>query len=310
MNCLIIQHEVVSTKKIIISGSYIGGSGASTINRISSSDKSDDTIADMFLELWQKTDPNETTITYISEHKVRKILIEQAEHFPGLRIQKVITGAAPTEAWKICRKMLSDLVTDYENEHGIKKKRKTPTATPVVVATDASKGKLRKMAISAVSTTGIIRTSTVEAGQVVEGEFAAVLLALNHWGKTNEDLHILTDSLDVFERLNSKPSTRWKSDHEKKCLEKIQERRDTNKVVEIHWVRSHNGHFLNDLADRAALTVRRCKQWEMDETSKSFIDAFHEELRAGLVGKEPTDFIHEACNDFLPAMRKIPALAA
>ncbi|MGO2775967.1 MAG: hypothetical protein ACTIBI_04110, partial [Corynebacterium casei] len=69
-------------------------------------------------------------------------------------------------------------------------------------------------------------------------------------------------------------------------------KRLTAEGVELHftWVRGHNGHALNDCADRAARIARRCKQLGTDNKTQLLAN-LRVELGKKIVGRTPESWL-------------------
>lgn len=141
----------------------------------------------------------------------------------------------------------------------------------LTIATDASKQKgSNVVGIAAVSTSGRIKISKVTSSKVLEGEFAAIELALSTVRGNVTSVEVLTDSQKAARNLNiildgahtQRPGS---GPEEVKCLRRLARVRRNGVQVTVRWVRGHNGHELNELAHRSAVTARRNAQWGLDE---------------------------------------------
>ena len=64
--------------------------------------------------------------------------------------------------------------------------------------------------------------------------------------------------------------------------------------MHIHWVRGHNGHPLNELADEVAMFTRRNDSWGLGETQAAMLE------RARATCAQLVD--GSAAEDFVPAV--------
>ncbi|HKM24989.1 MAG TPA: RNase H family protein, partial [Corynebacterium sp.] len=239
-------------------------------------------VLNEFIELWKKHQAG-GMILYLADPGARSVLATLVEegNLPGLELRGVVTGERMQETWMACRGRLVDMVLEARNANA-------PSGKHIVVATDASRRHgHRTTGLGVASSTGAVRLHTVKAATITEGEFAAVRLALHCWKKA-ERIDILTDSLIVYRRLNSHPIHAPASPSmrplEAACVKTVNGYRDQGKVINVHWVRSHNGHILNDIADRAAVTARRCAQWDQKEMTQALSTQIREDLCADLNG--------------------------
>ncbi|KQQ09755.1 hypothetical protein [Rathayibacter sp. Leaf296] len=77
-------------------------------------------------------------------------------------------------------------------------------------------------------------------------------------------MHLLIDSRQALDAvalvLDSAPQRRERSDLIERRLSSISGA-SANREVTVEWERGHNGHPLNDAADRIAVLVRRSAAW-------------------------------------------------
>lgn len=207
-------------------------------------------------------------------------LIKVDPDYTGIEFPSVVQGPIK-RTWDTCRssfRIAQEVFfgTDVEPE-------KPELPEHVTIATDASKQKTSNViGIAAVSADGKLKTSNITASKILEGEFAAIALALTHFSRA-KSVEVLTDSQHAAKALNyvlggavtQRPGA---GPEEVKCLRAMDKVRRRGVEVSIRWVRGHNGHVLNELAHRSAVTARRNAQWELDDSPQ--LDNLREELQA------------------------------
>lgn len=139
-------------------------------------------------------------------------------------------------------------------------------AEPQVVATDASVGKRAGAGIACVAECGEYGQGFAPTGDVTLAELLAIRLALTSFAGP---LTVLTDSRAALSRIQH-PSTATAK--QRATLTKIQRLRK-GRVVTFHWVKGHNGHALNEAADRLAVAARRAHEFNQAAHIKSRIAA-------------------------------------
>lgn len=237
-------------------------------------------LADAFRSLWERH-RDTGLILYVSDPTVRKVL-QEAEH-DNLQIRSIATGRLAETVQVAC----SAAGAAYEDLVPVAVGEKKPRK--LVIATDTSKGKRGMVGIGAASSCGRVVGDMARAKSVLEGEFAAVTAALKRWGTKADEIDLLTDSTKVVHILNmANPPTHY-GEHQAEAIKTLRSVREHTEV-RIHWVRGHNGHLLNDLADRAAVTTRRCTEFQTDNV-KEFFATFREELAGGLAGIDPAELV-------------------
>lgn len=272
--------------RIAISTAVSGFEPTITTPFISSRDALCMEVLDQFITLWSDHGADGITL-YVADPIVQKLLIEQSARFPGLVVRSVVTGTQLTETWQACRQSLSQ-ATKQLNE---------PSQQPrqIVVATDASKqyGK-NLVGLAAVSSTGAVRYAHTNTNSVLEAELAAISIALDQWGERVDTLDILTDSRAAYRHLNDMGSLRNLGKLGKECIEKKNSLTSQGIAVNVHWIRGHHGNPLNELADRMAVSTRRCEQWSLHAQKKEFADRIRSELRETLSKVDPFQLIPTA----------------
>lgn len=200
--------------------------------------------------------------------------------FRGIEFPATTTGRL-RGTWDACRASFAAM---QETLYARPAPEKAPAApVHLTIATDASKQKCSNVVgIAAVSTSGRITTAKVNSSKVLEGEFAAIELALSTVRGNVASVEVLTDSQKAARYLNivldgaltQRPGS---GPEEVKCLRRLARVRRNGVAISVRWVRGHNGHPLNELAHRSAVTARRNAQWELEESPQ--IVHLREELR-------------------------------
>lgn len=242
-------------------------------------------MIDAFLDLWNDY-CEQGLVLYVSSRTVRNLLKEQQALFDGLLIRDTITGAMFRKTWDVCS--ASHHKQRCEKSASLSETAQAPIPL-MVVATDASKGKHnRTVGISAVSSFGAIRTRDLKLSSIFDGELAAINFALQQFGKNVERLEVLTDSRQAIQYIQGRTSLQSTSG----LVLKETIKRLTAEGVELHftWVRGHNGHALNDCADRAARIARRCKQLGTDNKTQLLAN-LRVELGRENVGRTPESWL-------------------
>ncbi|EEI15947.1 ribonuclease HI [Corynebacterium lipophiloflavum DSM 44291] len=228
-------------------------------------------------------------ILYISHPKIRQLLHDVCDAYPGLEVRDVVTGAALKATWEVCSRAHSlDL-------HGPINRGAPERSAHYVYATDASKRKSNKVVgIAAVDTSGgkcKVLSRVTCATAVLEGEFVAVHMLLEQVRHSPDaiELDIITDSLTVARVMNADARRPFALDYERRAMAELDKVRACGVTVRVSWVRGHAGNPLNELADRAAVSARRCKQWE--QPRGPIMDNLRGELRELLSSAHPADFV-------------------
>lgn len=115
--------------------------------------------------------------------------------------------------------------------------------------------------------------ATSKYRQVIACELAAILYGIKgHSG--NQPLVILTDSKAAIELINTPRKTALKNKNMfpslVRLLDSIREQLVSRQNVEIRWVKGHDGHALNEAADRLCRQVRLARSFQHDD---------HEEIK-------------------------------
>lgn len=245
-------------------------------------------MIEAFLALWE-TYRGTGLILYVSDGIVRGLLREQAENYPGLIVRDVVSGARLQAAWRsaVCAidEAQAELCGPGECEF-VQEKRH------LVIATDASKqSRGNTVGIGAANSRGNIRGSVITAGTVLEGEFAAVGSALRKWGHTADVIDVLTDCRAVATILrHDRPKPTGAGGGQRGAVVQTLNNLRRTATIRIHWVRGHDGHVLNEMAHRAAMTARRCHEMNTGNQKEFYCD-FRDELQEELTGMEPAELV-------------------
>lgn len=280
---------ILASQFAVVSG-VNGVSRTPDFRRISSRDESLAMVTDHFLGLWEEH-KDRGLILFVTDSEMRGLLEDTAAHFPGLELRSTLTGRLLTDTWWACRNQVSDIVAWAT--HAVQEKVRKQQRTPMVVATDASKRLGDKtIGLGIATSTGVVRMGTEEFSSIKEGEFAAVAGALERWHDKASQLDILTDSLGVYRSLNRPLHlVRRRSGQEKRCRDLLRRAQEAGTPVRIHWIRGHNDHPLNEIADRAAMQARRCAQWNMPERRYAIAEGLRADLAAVLEGVDVAELI-------------------
>lgn len=218
-------------------------------------------------------------LVYGLPHELRE-LVKVDPDYTGIEFPSVVQGPIK-RTWDACR---SSFGLAQEVFFGASEEVEQPELPAhVTIATDASKQKsCNVVGIAAVSAGGQMKTSSITASKILEGEFAAIALAFTHLSRA-QSVEVLTDSQHAAKALNyvlGGASTRrpGAGPEEIKCLHAMDKLRRRGVNVRVRWVRGHDGHELNELAHRSAVTARRNAQWELEDCPQ--LDNLREELHA------------------------------
>ena len=275
-------------------------------------------MAEAFHRLWsQHAAPAEdgTTAVYVSSPEVCQVLTAYPEEYPGMVVRTVVSGAAMQSTWQACRTWHSAAVTSLQDEYEAKRAREEEAKAAaeyaalahVVVGTDASRNTYGSTAgWAAASSTGDLFIGSLRAQSIAPAEATAIASAVQGYGHRGfRVIDVLTDSMTCYRLFNQPEEYPGLLHHVgmKKCAQVVQEWRDAGVVVNVHWVRGHHGHLLNEFADRAAVYARRDREWRLhggrntavwDRIRDEFTEALaHADIEA-LIGMESNEDFHAA----------------
>lgn len=202
---------------------------------------------------------------YIDHSGVRGEIRQCAASFPEVVLTEIPLGCL-TELFHTAGRALPEAPKSSPRPRPPRIGKGAPT---MHVATDASKRRGRAgVGISAVDAAGAVCVEYLPDIESVNlGECLAIELAVRrHTGR----LEILTDSLQVATYLQSDDAAipRWLlSSHVGRVQALRLKLRRTGSTV--NWVRGHDGHQLNEAANRAAIAVRRNNEFNVSPTVAS-----------------------------------------
>ena len=240
-----------------------------TVHRLASTDDLDVLMVDRFLAVWGELKTVEGDISFYTTSSVLRLLLqEQKTSYRKMRICTLVVGQALRQQWDTaktsCRGAINNLL-----DATVRKDKEWRLNRPphhVIVGTDASKSSSRETGWAFASSDGRLRSGVIDTADIGRGEFHAVTCAIERYQDSNcAVLDILTDSWEVYAMVNHPQQgvcERIKQ-HAVHCLDAISYARRHGMEVRVHWVRGHNGTILNEFADRAAVSARRCASWEL-----------------------------------------------
>ena len=189
---------------------------------------------------------------------------------PPIAIRKPIIEGPSGGDWGRTIPIYPDVAWTAKAEPPIPPRQLHQPPPTITVATDGSLGRAPTIGYAAgwawVTEHGLADAGTIRARKVVKdggsriAELAAIAAACTAPELAGHPLHILTDSQDAAHIVNDiingeTPTIRYSKT--------IQQRAQTTGIT-IEWVKGHNGHLLNELADRLALMARRRHQAQLD----------------------------------------------
>ena len=274
-------HRVTGAESLLLSSAVEGEEAVTGWHPVTDGCGGREWVIERFLALWA-THGARGLVLYVPDRLIRDLLAEQLDVFPGLVLRDVVSGARLVAAWEACRAAFEE---QREARFPEPPQRPAPEeAPPLVIATDASRGSRGKVTGLGIATSaGEVQMLSTRTDTVLAGEFAAVNAALERYFSTSWTLDILTDSQKVWARLNEEHLLEgaMRSPEETRCVQRVWDMRRLGATVRVHWVRGHNGHVLNDVADRAAVAARRKAQWKLDD-SNAILERLRTDLRAAL----------------------------
>jgi ribonuclease HI len=190
----------------------------------------------------------ERVVLHVHDARLRAALAESAVAFP--RIDLVATqGVDPLGRLNVAaRERLH-----AEGTAAPSPVRQVKVVAPLRVGTDASKSRRRGVGVGLATERGEIRARFfTRTADIVHGELQAIEFALDSY--LGRPLLIESDSLNAVRYLTerSQPSNRVHAEAVARILPRL--KATSSRVV---WVRGHDGHDLNEAADRASRAARR-----------------------------------------------------
>ncbi|SQG63963.1 ribonuclease H [Corynebacterium renale] len=233
-------------------------------------------LIDAFLSFWSTAHQNGATV-YINDATVRHVLATSS--LENLCVRDVVTGDMLRETDYVAHSALASVREDLQTATA----HHEPRRDSLVVATDASRGSRRSTGIALATDHGVVQAHVIEASSSHEGEFAAVAMAVRRYAGKLSHLEILTDSRVVARALSGEDD-RCHGPRRLECMELVRLARE-HTTITVRWVRGHNGHVLNEVANRAAIAARRCHEFGTGNLGY-FLEGLRAELRACLAGAE------------------------
>ncbi|WP_051919251.1 RNase H family protein [Prescottella defluvii] len=201
----------------------------------------------------------EPILLHVTDNTLRKEIAYVLDAFPSVTMAGVARGAVAD----LSRTGLDALDADAGARtaaHEELERLRIAALPELTVATDASKSRRRGVGVACVSEEGGRHQRMVpNVKTVVTGELLAIELAIDRF--TDRRLHILTDSRAALQYLGVLPSARsLPRDGEAIAVVDRIRHSLTGRSVRFSWVRGHNGHLLNETADRLAVAARRAHE--------------------------------------------------
>ncbi|WP_137723540.1 RNase H family protein [Prescottella subtropica] len=223
---------------------------------------------------------SEPILLHVTDNTLRKEIAAVVDAFPSVTLVDVargtfldLTRTALTVLDADDRARATDLA-----EHELARIAALPELT---VATDASKSRRRGVGVACVSEDGVRHQMMVpDVTTVLEGELLAIELAVARF--PGRRLHILTDSQASLQHLGLL-DTDWALHATGGVKAVVSRLHDVlrKREIRLSWVRGHNGHLLNETADRLALATRRAFEARIpDATRRAIADRIVEPLRS------------------------------
>lgn len=214
---------------------------------------------------------NSGACVHITDAGLRREIAHVAASFPSIHMLDTVRGRLVSiveRASSAISDHVAILRSDFE-ERRIAKLAARPT---LLVATDASKSSRRRgVGAACVSIEGKRRQKMYpQARSVLAGELLAIELAIT--GFPDRSLSILTDSRSSIACLQMDRSAIF-SAYDGEVLTIVEGIRDLRhgREVNISWVKGHSGHFLNEIADRLAVSTRRSHEAGVPEHTRRAI---------------------------------------
>lgn len=245
-------------------------------------------LIDAFLDLWNLHRGFEDLVLYVSDVTVRELLKEQAVNgnFEGLLVRDTVTGQKLQATWEACSVPHRRQILQLNPRFDATLIEPVPL---VVVATDASKALYsNSVGLSAVSGCGRIKTKADKLSTVLDAELAAINLALKYFGQRALRIEVLTDSQQAIQYIEG--NRHWYSLTASNLDDTIYGLYAKGVKLNFTWVRGHNGHGLNEIADRAAKIARHCKRIKVNPEPQ-LINNLRSELGEIIEGRTPESWL-------------------
>ncbi|MEV0945334.1 RNase H family protein [Rhodococcus sp. NPDC049939] len=202
---------------------------------------------------------SEPILLHITDNTLRKEISAVIDLFPTVTIVGVARGAILDLSFAA----LEVLDADRRDREAAREERELEriAALPELrVATDASKSRRRGVGVACVSEDGVRYQRMIpNVATVLEGELLAIELAIARF--PDRRLHILTDSKASLAHLGAVRTKQplRATGHVRATVDRIHEAM-RGREIRLSWVRGHNGHLLNETADRLAMAMRRAHE--------------------------------------------------
>ncbi|WP_157109538.1 RNase H family protein [Rhodococcus sp. WMMA185] len=202
---------------------------------------------------------SEPILLHITDSTLRKEISGVVDAFPSVSL----VGANRSAVLELTLAALDVLDADSRDQEAAleERERERIAALPeLTVATDASKSRRRGVGVACVSEEGVRYQRMVpKVATILEGELLAIELAIVRF--EDRRLHILTDSQPALEHLGvlQNPRPLRSCGGVKATVDRIHEAM-RGREIRLSWVRGHDGHLLNETADRLAMAVRRAHE--------------------------------------------------
>ncbi|WP_433610892.1 ribonuclease H family protein [Prescottella agglutinans] len=223
---------------------------------------------------------SEPILLHVTDNTLRKEIGAVVDAFPSVTIVGVARGAIMDLTLAALDVLDAD---DRERQAAAEERERARIAAlpELTVATDASKSRRRGVGVACVSEEGNRHQKMIPGIKtVVAGELLAIELAIDRF--IDRRLHILTDSQAALQYLGvTHPDRPLPRDGEATAVADRIRHSLIGREVRFSWVRGHNGHLLNETADRLAVAARRAYEAQIPtETRKSIADRIVEPLLA------------------------------
>lgn len=195
-------------------------------------------------------------VTYLSDAEVLRELRAVAGVFPSVEFVSTVRG----RGLELMRRAVEAMAEherreDEQRRAEAEEARVKASVKPLVVATDASKGRGPLAGIACLAADGRHRSGVVErVDSVAHAELCAIALALKTFARPR--LRVLTDSQVAIAYLESRMAPSGRISITLDEIRWLSRGRD----IRYSWVRGHAGHALNETADRLAVYARRTHQ--------------------------------------------------
>lgn len=207
-------------------------------------------------------------ILYVSSSTVHDELVALREVFSGLHVERQLPDhSCATPAQREAVRLLSELKVRASSERD---------PAPHLIATDASmRRKARHAFVACVDQAGRYRTGKVHAKGSVSAELHAFTLAVTEFSCDYSHLHLITDAA-ISMKMAQRTLRDGKVHVGESGLAAVELhallRASVDTTITFEWVKSHNDHPLNELADRLAVTARRLDDSGMTRSHQAMCD--------------------------------------